>query len=122
MLTLTIGDSFQHTATITDDSNALYDLAECTLWFTIKRALEDSDTQALARLHWVEGGTSEGITVDDVDAGQAAVELTPEQTASFESGTYRYDLQIQNYDGTIHTADRGIVVARPGVTMRTTTP
>lgn len=122
MLLLTIGDTFQYTATIADDAGDPYDLLDCTLWFTVKRRTGDSDVNAIAKLYWISGGASAGITVDDVTNGEAVVELTPTQTAAFVAASYKYDLQISDQDGDLFTIDQGDIVSRPGVTQRTTTP
>lgn len=122
MLTLTIGDTFQYTATITDDAGDAYDLLDCTLWFTVKRRKGDTDANATAKLYWVSGGASAGITVDDPATGEATVELTPAQTDDFVQAAYHYDLQVEDQDGDFFTIDQGVIVAQPGVTTRITTP
>lgn len=121
-LFLTPGDDFIYTATLTDADGEAYSLNGCTVWFTVKRRISDSDDNATAKAYWVSGGASSGITVASPTSGQIDVRLTPATTALFVTAAYYWDLQTKDTDGIISTVAEGRIVVDQGVTTRTTTP
>ena len=121
-LFVTIGDDFYRNRQLVTNDGAAYDLVGSTLWFTVRKQLEKTDTSALFKLYWEWDGASDGITVENTDYGMAVIQLTPVQTATLEPGAYHYDLQIKDFGGLVHTIDHGVLVARRSATMRTTTP
>lgn len=122
--TITIGDTFQRTATMTAGGSAV-NLTGATLWWTLKLASDTApdDLAAIAKLFWVDGGSSAGIAVSDPLTGQAVVTLTPAVTDSLSlSIDYRWDLQLKDSIGRIFTVDQGRLLVGRQITVRTTTP
>ena len=115
-------DDLIYTAAVLDENGDAYDLTGATLWFTAKRRRFDADADALAKLYWVSGGSSAGISVDDATTGEAVIRLTPSQTEDFVQAAHYWDLQLADTAGVVRTVDSGVLVVQPGVTARTTTP
>jgi len=121
-LYLTPGDDFVYSATIDDEDGVDYPLTGATLWFTVKRRLSDPDTDAIAKLYWISGGLSDGISVATPANGGASIRLTPTQTDDFEQAAHYWDLQVTDGAGVVRTVDHGVLVVRPRATARLTTP
>jgi hypothetical protein len=124
ILYLTPGDDFVYTAPILDTAGVAYSLTGATLWFTVKRRLDNdpTDADAIAKLYWVSGGASSGITVATPSTGVAVIRLTPTQTDDFVQAAYHWDLQLQDTGGVRRTVDSGRIVVLRTATMRVTTP
>jgi hypothetical protein len=64
----------------------------------------------------------DGLTIDDPEAGDCTVTLTPGDTddAPASRVAYPFDVQVQLADGAIKTPIRGLFIVLPDVTTRTT--
>lgn len=121
-LRLTMADDFVYIVTIQDEDGVAYNLVDCTLWWTAKRRKSDDDSAAIAKLYWISGGASDGITVVTPANGQATIRLTPTQTDDFTAYPHVWDLQLKDASGVIRTVDSGVLYVSRSVTVRTTTP
>lgn len=121
-LFLTPADDFVYTASVTNEDGGPYDLTGSTLWFTVKRRKSDADSAAIAKLYWVSGGSAAGIGVADPSSGEAVVTIAATGTGNFAQSAHVWDLQLKDANGIVRTVDRGVIVVRPAVTTRTTTP
>jgi len=81
-----------------DGSRAVYPLTGATLWFTVKSAIKSAEiliqkvsTDALQ------------IDIDNPDAGQALIHLTPLDTANLACKTYYFDVRVVTASGQRYT-------------------
>lgn len=124
-LTIKRGDTWTRTATLYNPTGSAYDLTGCTVWWTLKDQSDNrsDDTEAVAKLYWISGGASSGITVAAPTSGAISVALTAVQTAALEAGkSYKFDVQVKKANGDIETAGEGFAMVEGDVTIRTTTP
>lgn len=119
------GDSWERTATITEEDGDPYNLTGTTLWFTVKAATDtaNDDTAAPIKLYRIVGGTGDGITVTTPSTGVATIKATRAQMETLTPGlTYVFDLQILEADGDVFTPDSGVLLIERDVTRRIVTP
>ena len=125
-LMLKPSDTFSYTVEVTEPTEEFntvgppFDLAGCTVWFTVKRRPWSTTTAAYC--YWVDGGAQLGISVDDPSTGECAIELTPAQTAEFDQAAHVWDFQIKTPDGKVRTIDGGTLVVLPAVNDRIVAP
>jgi hypothetical protein len=130
LLQIVPGDTFTYEVTVREPSDVVglpgdqygepYDLTSCTLFFAVKREIQD--TAYVASLYWEDGGDSEGITVADPTTGEAVVELTPAETAVFDQWAHKWDLQLRNAGGKVRTIDSGSLIVLRQVNSATAAP
>lgn len=121
-ITITRGDTFS--AAITGmGSIASY----ANVWFTIKRATSDADSEAIVQIDTdtglltVNGASATAgdgsITVDDANAGDITIALAATVTDDLTPATgLVYDVQWQTAAGAIHTLTSGAAVVAADVT------
>jgi hypothetical protein len=124
VLNMTRGDTFTYTVTL--GSPAL-NLTNCTLWFTIKPAInlatDANDASALVANYWASSGGSAGITVATPSSGVAVITVAPAVTTLFDARrSYVWDVQMQTAAGAIQTIDSGSINVVDDVTRRTSVP
>lgn len=112
MFTISIikGDTSNITVTFTDENSTAIDLTGSTVFFTVKKALSDSDDNALIK--------KDITSHTDAVNGITEIILTPTDT-SINSGSYKADLQIKNATGDIMSTEVGTVTVTQDVTIRT---
>lgn len=113
------GDTHYWRIPVVDAAGQPYNLANCVLWVTVKRATADADAQAVYQ-QWVgfnatgvatTGGTAAGggahtpMTLDAGGlAGGVVIQRLDQSVASnLAAGAYTYDVQIMLANGDIHT-------------------
>ena len=77
------GDTVSLNMTFTDDDNAPIDLTGYTIFFTVKKDMNDTDAQAVIAVNTTTGDATGKVTID----------LTSDDTDVTE-GAYHYDLQL----------------------------
>lgn len=111
------GDDEALLVTLTEADGATpVPLDGCTLWFTAKARLIDPDTAAIIAKSSAPG---QGITITDAPAGEATIELTPNDTAALQSVALWADLQLMDDSGKVQTPWKGRLVIEADVTART---
>lgn len=103
-LSMVHGDTavFPFTVTL---NGALYDVTNCTFWFTVKSQYTDSD----AGIFQLTSGS--GISIIDGPNGQIEVVVPKSQAYSpawtNADTTFEYDLQMKTQAGAVKTLNRG---------------
>lgn len=136
-LTATRGDSKTWAMTFTTPGGSAYDLAGCSVRFTVKRSARHTDAQAVLRQYWSEGDES-GISLTDPATGLASslaagilYRTIPaeESAAAFQPNyandddlVYVYDVQLTDADGDVTTVETGTLTVSLDVTQATTVP
>lgn len=103
------GDTTQFELTFRDKDGVLIDLSGSTVFFTVKRRINDLDVNAVI--------AKEISVFDDPEEGVAIVELSPEDT-DIRRGSYIYDVQLVEGDGTITSSYVGKFLCAQDVTLR----
>lgn len=121
-LTAKRGDDVQWTAALTVD-DAAYDLSGCTLWWRLKRNAGDADDDALVTAYWVDGGASDGITVDAPAAGVVEIRVPAADAAGWGVGvTYRWGLRLLDAAGAIVEISAGTLAVQRDIAGDDPTP
>lgn len=103
------GDTYPLDITILDVSGNPFPLTGCTVFFTVKRNIQDTDAQALI---------SKNITsyTDPVN-GQASIPLLASDVDY--SGDFYYDVKVKNSGGVITSAFKDKFCLVEHITIRT---
>jgi len=103
------GDDKVYSIQFKDDAEVPIDITGWTVFFTVKRELKDTDTNALIKKTiTTHTSPTNGIT---------EISLTPTDTNYF--GNFYFDIQIKKTDNSIHTVIIGTVEFIRDVTNRT---
>lgn len=104
------GDEFSMQLEFKDEDGVVIDITGWTIFFTVKKKLDDPDTAAKL-----------SVTVSPTDPtnGIALVTVPNTETDNL-SGVYYYDFQFKKADGTIQTLVSGGITFEKDVTRRTT--
>ena len=118
--------------TITINITGLGDISgRSKLWFTAKRDLTDSDTEALIQIEETAGliyivgqapsnSANGSITVTDASAGDISISLSADESAKLPVGSsYRYDVQVLESGGTVRTLTSGVFAVTGDATRAT---
>lgn len=95
-----------HTATFTlttstPSAGTPMDLTGASVWFTVKRDIDDEDADAKVwKRNTVAGGGDSEIDVTDETGGVLDVYIVPADTEDLD-GAYWYDLVVENSSGRI---------------------
>lgn len=105
------GDDQTITLYFTDENDAVIDLTDCTVFFTVKKKKSDLDADAI-------------IAVDqddhvDAEAGRTALFLASADTDDLEPGDYFWDAQIKFVDGKVRSVYADVLTVLPDITLRT---
>ncbi len=105
-LTIIWGNTKTYNLTITDGTNPI-DITGATVFFTIKKNLEDSDDDAIIK--------KDITSHTDPTQGKTSITLSDTDTA-IEPDTYFYDIKLKRADGSIQSvpADECYVVYAVG--------
>lgn len=110
------GDTELFTATITE-SGAPVDITGCSLKFTAKRSLADSDADAVFQR--ATGGS--GIAITNGPGGIAQIAIASSNTSSLTVPTLCYcDLQLVDTFGNVSTTATGTILIKVDVTRTNT--
>ncbi len=108
-LYLTRGDDKFYVLTFTDGNGDPIDITGWTIYFTVKRDLDDTDDEALIK---------KDITAHtDPTNGVTKIHLTSDDTDLI--GNFYYDIQVKKSDGIILTVLEGMITFKKDVTHRT---
>lgn len=108
---ITRGDSRTLDLTATRPDGFPFDLSSISLWFTVKRGVDDADEDAL-----ISKMTGDGIEITNGPAGRATISLTPAETSSLR-GNASLVFDVQASDGTdVTTIAEGTIRVLPDVT------
>jgi hypothetical protein len=108
MITIVQGDDRTITFTLKTAAGIAYDLAGCTLFVTVKRNYEDTDSQAVI---------SDTLTVSVPASGIGYWILEPADTKNL-LGLYKYDIQLKDAATKISTILVDEITVDPEVTIR----
>lgn len=115
-LSMVRGDTFSFNVTITDSTNLAVSLVGKTLIFTLKKALSDSDANAVAQ----KRSPSSGITITNASQGKATVTISPADTRTLTDVWQALVWDLQMVDGTnVYTVASGTMTVSPDVTVST---
>lgn len=99
-------------------NGSAYDLTGCTLWFTAKRLLTDSDS--LAQIRKGTQPAIAGLVINTpATLGTGYISIFRADTASLpdrEKHVLHFDMQLQNAAGNVHTIASGELVIDGDVT------
>lgn len=102
------GDSFSANITIKDSEDAAMDLTGKTIFFTAKKWVEDTDSQAVIHEAIVDLATpTDGIIT---------LTLTAVQTALIKPGVYWWDVQVVDGSSVLSTSKQRMRVT-PDITI-----
>ena len=112
---VTRGDTGDWEIPLTQTSNGQpYPLNGMAVWVTVKRDVADPDEDALYQhsIHVALDGTviaADGLAIkdDDPSLGVVVQVLPPEVSATFDPGSYQYDVQVMLPNGKIKTPING---------------
>jgi hypothetical protein len=109
------GDHEAFELAVTVDA-APYDISTSTIWFTAKRAYNDTDSQAYMAKDNAGVG---GIAVTDGPGGICVLTIESADTEDLTADTdLYYDVQIELSAGEVHTIVYGLLKIRRDVTIR----
>ena len=103
------GDEFSMQLEFKDENGVVIDITNWTIFFTVKKKLDDPDSAAKI---------SVTIAPSDPTNGIALVTVPNTETDNL-SGVYYYDFQFKKADGTIQTLVNGGITFEKDVTRRT---
>lgn len=109
------GDTNIYTGTVKDTANAAVNLSGCTLRFTAKLNVTDTDAASTT----IKKYTGSGITHVNDAAGTYRITIAASDTSSLTATTlYHWDLQLTDGSSQVFTVDSGTltVVADVGIT------
>lgn len=90
-------------ATITTDNPTIgspFDLTDAKIWFGVKQSESDSDEDAvIMKNNTLAGGGDDEVFVSDPETGIMYIYIIPEDTIDLDSGTYTYDVVIEDSTG-----------------------
>jgi hypothetical protein len=110
------GDTAAFDIACTAADGSVLNLDGCSLWFTAKNSVLDSDEAAV-----FQKTIGDGITVTDEQGGLATIVLAHDDTKSLGENTIlQYDLQVKDAFNGIYTISRGTLVVEADVTISTT--
>lgn len=104
------GDTETVIFTVTDDVGAAINLTGATVYFTVKKKIDDPDSKAIIQKSWTSHTTPAG--------GITTLILSKDDTYK-QVGTYLWDFQIKASGGAITTADLGEFVIGAHLTYTT---
>jgi len=107
------GDDTSFDLTFTDKDGNVIDITGATVFFTVKENVDDDDDDAIIS---VEKSTHDGVD-DDPENGLTVIYLTDSET-DVEIGSYFYDVQLKESDGTISSSGSGILKVLADITQR----
>jgi len=107
-ITVFRGDDFATQLVFSDTNNCVIDITGWTLFFTIKRRLEDPDSSALVALN---------VTPTTPTTGTQIITVPNAQLKSLV-GQYFYDFRFINMSGTIVTITSGVITFLDHATRR----
>lgn len=111
MLNFVRGDHVSLPITITDSDDTAVNLTGSTVFFTVKKQLEDVDASAVIQ---------KDITAhSNPTAGETQIDLTSSDT-DIDPGTYHWDLQIKDSLGNISSIHSEVLKVVDDVTKRIT--
>lgn len=111
------GDTIEFEVTVTDRvTGAAVDLSTYSIWCTGKRALADTDANAVFQVTKAAGDITVGGSANNV----IAVTIPPSATVDFTANVRLfYDVQVQSVAGKISTVAQGMMSVVLDVTRTT---
>lgn len=109
MLTIKRGDDVKLEFTFTDAEGVAVDLTGAEIFFTMKRYSNDAEDVYFKDFAFAGDGT----------AGILEIDLTADETASFDDVAYSYDVQVKNSVGYILSSSVGKIKVDRDITTRT---
>jgi hypothetical protein len=103
------GDNYSLDIQITNEDDEAIDLTDCTVFFTVKRNIQDTDAEALISVD-ITSHTSP-------TTGETSIPLTSTQTDIV--GEFFYDVKIKTLGGTITSVIKDKIIFIENVTIRT---
>ncbi len=101
---------------ITQDDLA-YNLANCKLWLTAKRAFTDLDSVAIFQLSSPSSGIE--ITSEADGEAQATIAATDTSELPYSVTMLKFDVQLQTATGELFPVASGMIKVKPNVTRAT---
>lgn len=107
-LTITRGDYIKWKLTLKDENDAVYNITDWTIYFTLKTSLKLPDL----------GATLQKTITSHSDAvnGETIIELLNTETDDLNIGTYYYDIQVKTKASKIYTVKKGTFTVTYDVT------
>lgn len=95
-----------------------YDLTGATVYVTFKVNTGAADTaDGVFQYHWIDGGSSDGITVADPTTGRAVLTIPSSESDDYlTTQVYSYDVQVSDATGETYTPDSGTLRVTVDVT------
>lgn len=116
-ITMFIRDDRTLAVSVNEDTGGPVNLTGAKLWFTVKaRATDDDDHALIRKRNTAAGGGDDEIEVTDAAGGKAEIYIVPDDTLSFDPGTYLYDIQVQLANGKTYTITRDKITFKEDVT------
>lgn len=119
------GNTIERRFAVFDNGGDAFDLSGATVWFTVKRQSDNSgdDELALLKYYWVDGDTSDGLTVTTPALGIVDVHIEPEDARTLDSGTtYKFDLKVKDANDDEWTPVVGLLSILAVTTRRQVAP
>lgn len=105
------GDDVPLSVTFTNMQDEAIDISSSTVFFTVKKNLDDADDAALIKVEQTEH--------DAPSDGKTIIELSNTNT-NLPTGNYFYDLQLVRSNGKVSSILYGRFQVVPDITKRTT--
>lgn len=112
------GDTWVFDLPLRQPGGAPFALDGATVRFTMKRrtSLAD-DADGVIRKYWIDGGSSDGIEVDDPATGDVVITVEASETEDLALTRYRFNVQVTDANGDTWTPDSGVIVVSDDVTL-----
>lgn len=92
------------------DANGAANLGGTSIWFTLKRDINDPDSKAvITKKNTAAGGGDAQIKITDAPNGKAEIYIVPDDTNNLNPPAYplHFDVQVKTVGGEVYTVLKG---------------